>query len=69
MLQVDPGREFMGSVTKGIKNHKTYIRRGRAEIHRDQAIVERFNCTLAEYDRAEKRLRLSLIRAGKPGNI
>ena len=48
MLQVDPGREFMGSVTKEMEKHKTYIRRGRAEIHRDQAIVERFNRTLAE---------------------
>ena len=41
MLQVDPGREFMGAVTKEMENHKTYIRR-------DQAIVERFNRTLAE---------------------
>ena len=48
MLQVDPGREFMGGVTKGMEKHKTYIRRGRTEIHRDQAIVERFNRTLAE---------------------
>ena len=48
MLQVDPGREFMGGVTKEMEKHKTYIRRGRTEIHRDQAIVERFNCTLAE---------------------
>ena len=48
MLQVDPGREFMGSVTKEMESHKTYIRRGRTEIHRDQAIVERFNRTLAE---------------------
>ena len=31
-----------------MENHKTYIRRGRTEIHRDQAIVERFNRTLAE---------------------
>ena len=31
-----------------MENHKTYIRRGRAEIHRDQAIVEGFNRTLAE---------------------
>ena len=38
----------MGSVTKEIENHKTYIHRGRTEIHRDQAIVERFNRTLAE---------------------
>jgi len=48
MLQVDPGREFMGSVSKEMENHKTYIRRGRTEIHRDQAIVERLNRTLAE---------------------
>jgi len=48
MLQVDPGREFMGNVTKEMENHKTFIRRGRSEIHRDQAIVERFNRTLAE---------------------
>ena len=48
MLQVDPGREFMGSVTKKMESHKTYIRRSRTEIHRDQAIVERFNRKLAE---------------------
>jgi len=28
--------------------HKTLIRRGRVDVHRDQAIVERFNRTLAE---------------------
>ena len=32
MLQVDPGREFMGGVTKEMEKHKTYIRRGRTEI-------------------------------------
>ena len=48
MLKVDPGHEFMGTVTKEMENHKTYIRRGRTEIHRDQAIIDRFNRTLAE---------------------
>ena len=48
LLQVDPGREFMGSVTKVMENNKTAICRGRTEIHRNQAIVERFNRTLAE---------------------
>ena len=48
LLQVDPWREFMGAVTKEMENHKTYIRRGRVDIHRGQAIVERFNRTLAE---------------------
>ena len=42
------GREFMGAVTKVMENHKTTIRRGCVDIHRDQAIVERFNRTLAE---------------------
>ena len=36
LLQVDPGREFMGAVTKAM------------DEHRDQEIVERFNRTLAE---------------------
>ena len=39
----------MGAVTKvSVEKNKTAIRRGRTEIHRDQAIVERFNRTLAE---------------------
>ena len=29
LLQVDPGREFMGAVTKAMENHKTAIRPGR----------------------------------------
>jgi len=48
MLQVDPGREFMGAVTQVMEKHKTYIRCRHVNIHRDQAIVERFNRTLEE---------------------
>jgi len=48
MLQVDPGREFMAAVTKEVEKHKTYIWRRCLDIHRDQAIVEHFNRTLAE---------------------
>ena len=48
ILQVDPGGEFMESLTKEMENHEIYIRCGRAEIHRDQAIMKRFNRTLAE---------------------
>jgi len=48
MLQVDPGHEFMGAVTQEMEKHKTFIRCGCVDIHRDQAIVECFNRTLAE---------------------
>lgn len=48
LLQVDPGREFMGAVNQLLAKHGVQVRRGRVNIHRDQAIVERFNRTLAE---------------------
>ena len=48
LLQVDPGREFMGAVNQLLSKHTVEVRRGRVDIHRDQAIVERFNRTLAE---------------------
>ena len=38
----------MGSLTQLMAKHNVSIRRGRKEIHRDQALVERFNATLAE---------------------
>ena len=48
ILQVDPGREFMGAVTEEMKGHGVRIRRGNVNVHRDQGIVERFNRTLSE---------------------
>ena len=48
LLQVDPGREFMGAVSQLLAKHSVHVRRGQVDIHRDQCIVERFNRTLAE---------------------
>ena len=48
LLQVNPWREFMGSVSQLLAKHSVQVRRGRVDIHRDQGIVERFNRTLAE---------------------
>ena len=42
LLQVDPGREFMGAVNQLLSKQNVEVRRGRVDIHRDQAIVERF---------------------------
>ena len=48
LLQVDPGREFMGAVSQLLAKHSVQIWRGRVNIHRDQGVVERWNRTLAE---------------------
>ena len=48
LIQVDPGKEFMGAVTTLFNKHNVKIRRGEPNNHRAQAIVERANRTLAE---------------------
>ena len=48
LLQVDPGKEFMGAVSQLLAKHGVSVRRGRVDNHRDQGVVERFNRTLAE---------------------
>ena len=48
VLVVDPGREFMGSVTTLMKQHGVSVQRGLAGNHRSQAFVERANKTLSE---------------------
>jgi len=48
LLQVDPGREFMGAVSQLLAKHNVQVQRGAADNHRQQGIVERFNRTLAE---------------------
>ena len=48
LLQVDQGREFMGSVSQQLAKHGVKVRRGRVDIHRDQGVVEHWNRTLAE---------------------
>ena len=47
-IMVDPGREFMGSVTKLMEQHGVRIQIGQAGNHRSQAFVERANKTLSE---------------------
>ena len=48
LLQVDPGREFMGAVSQVLAKHGVSVRHGRVDSHRDQGIVERFKRTLTE---------------------
>ena len=47
-LIVDPGKEFMGDVTKLMKEHNVRIKRSEAKNHGVQAVVERANRTLSE---------------------
>ena len=47
LLQYDPGKEFQGAFAKLLKKQKVRSRVGEVNNHRDQALVERFNQTLA----------------------
>ena len=47
-IMVDPGKEFMGSVTKLLERKGVKIQRSEAGNHRAQAFVERANRTLGE---------------------
>ena len=47
-IMVDPGKEFMGSVTRLMERHNVKIQRSEAGNHRAQAFVERANRTLGE---------------------
>ena len=48
VLQVDPSREFMGTMSQLLMKHRVSVQRGQPDLHRDQAIVDRWNHTLAE---------------------
>ena len=48
VLQVDPGRKFIGDVTREMTKHNVRIRRGNVNVHRHQGIIERFNRTLGK---------------------
>ncbi|RMX59093.1 hypothetical protein pdam_00009768, partial [Pocillopora damicornis] len=40
VLQVDPGREFMGVVTKAMAKRNVRIRRGNVNVHRHTGLVD-----------------------------
>ena len=48
LLQGDPGREFMGTVSQVLAKHGVSVRLGHVDILLDQGNVERFNRTLGE---------------------
>ena len=54
VLQVDPGHEFMGYVTREMTKHDVRIRRGNVNVHRDQGIVEQSIQSGDELQRGEE---------------
>ena len=44
LLQVDPGRKFMGAVSQLLAKHSVQVRRGRVDIHRDRGALEQDPC-------------------------
>lgn len=47
-LEVDPGKEFQGSVSKFFEDKGIHIKVGKPDRHRQQALVERRNQTIGE---------------------
>ena len=48
VLQVDPAREFMGAVSQLLAKARGFCPAWWPDLHRDQAIVKRWNCALAD---------------------
>ena len=67
LMQVDPGCENMGALTKLLIKHNVKIYRGRVDTHQDQGFVKRLSSTLAEriFGQCEQEFLLAARRLSK----